>query len=125
MSKILILETEMYAPSTGLVPIRRGDAKSLHCKVLDRIGSQIKSVDMTGRSATAYFEGKDSEVVTKVVAVATGVFGCLEIDLSTTNTAALELNEDGVSFYIKTDQNETIETEGSPLEVKDPGFDTI
>lgn len=117
--RYLRLEKDLYGIDS-LVTIFRDDAKTLIGSVVDFDQGAEGAVNMTGRSASAYFQGETDNVIKPVTF--TGTQGEFSVSLSTSDTPKLDLNDDGVSFYLVTDQNETIETRDTPLAVKDRGF---
>ena len=120
MALYLRLDKNLYGV-LGTVPLKRGDAWSIQGNVVDKYSGFEQEKDMTSRSATAYFPGKDA-VIAKSVSFPTPLNGAFTVSLTPTESAETALCDSGCSFYIVTDQNETIETVDEPLEIKDRGF---
>lgn len=125
MPLIVSLDKKMFSPATGKVPLKRGDDWELVGKIVEKF-SGLKGeleVDLTGVSATAYFEAATGGNITKSVTVTDAVCGKFEIDVPKEDTANIALDPDGQSLYAVLDMPAkglvTAETESAVLEVKD------
>lgn len=120
MANYLRLNKKLFGVD-GTIPLKRGDAWTLNGNVVEKYAGYEAGKDMTGRSATAFFPGADEEIAVAVT-FPEGNQGAFSIAVDAEDTAGAALAESGTSFYLVTDQDETIETPDQPLEIRDRGF---
>ncbi len=126
MAKILVIDKKHFAPSTGMVPLRRGDDWLLSGQVIDRYAGYQKAVDLTDSGATGFFPAASGGTIPAEVTFTNAAAGAVVIALSKEDSANVALAEQGTSLYITLDTTDgltTVETPEETIEVKDRGFE--
>lgn len=112
----------------GLIPVKRGDDWKLSAFIVEKYSGYEVEVDMTGASATGYFEAASGGAVARSVTVVDEIAGEILIEADKTFTQNIALDPDGQSVYVvitHPDRGEiTAETQIPILEVKDREFFT-
>lgn len=126
MAKFLKLDRKQFSPTTGLLPLYRGDTWNLEGKVVERYAGYETEVDLTGVDVSANFEGPTGSTITTEVTVVDAACGKVAIAVEPADTELVEESEDGAQMYlILTDgdgDEETVPTPDQPLQVRDRGF---
>lgn len=125
MALYLQFDKRQAAPS-GLIPLKRGDDWQLSGQMVEKYARYQSPLDLTGCSATAYFEGDPSGTVTSVVQVVDELAGLVRIDLPASATPGVALSDSGTTIYTvvthPTKGTITVENEVPVLEIEDRDF---
>lgn len=128
MAKFLVLDKKHYDPATGLIPLRRGDDWSLQGQVVEKKGTYVSPLDLSGGAATGFFpDNTGTSFVPATVTFTDAAQGIVSITLPRVTTPSVGLADGGSSMYLVFSDTggvtNTIETPDEPLEVKDRGFE--
>lgn len=129
MALFLVFDKKHQNPS-GMIPLKRGDDWKLTGKIVEKYAKYEKEVDLTGASATGFFQAADAADTDKVIDVAVQMVnaecGQVKVELAASGTSLVALDEAGTSMYMTVSHPTlglvTIETEAPILEIKDRGF---
>lgn len=128
MAKILVIDKKHYLGG-GLAPLRRGDRWVIDAKIVDRLGTYETPVDLTGVPATGFFPAADAEDTDAAIAVSGTILnaeaGTVRFTVEPEETDLVSIADQGVSMYATlatADGLQTVETNDSPFEIKDRGF---
>lgn len=115
--------------TSGQVPLKRGDDWKLDGQVIEKYARFQEALDLTGCSATAFFEASTGGVVAKAVTLSNASCGIVEIDVASTgvgNTSEVALSENGTTIYCTIQHPSrgliTADMEAPVVEVRDRGF---
>lgn len=87
-------------PTTATVLLTRGDDWKIEAEVVDRYARYRRPADLTGASASAFFQAEDESASAFPVALTIASCGRMQIDVPASSTAALALVEFGQPNYV-------------------------
>ncbi len=120
MAKQLVFDKKHYG-NDGLIPLRRGDDWVLEGEVVQKSGNYTTAVDLTGASATGWFEGDDGDV-TVTPEITNAEAGKVKLTVPASSTSAVKVASEGTSCYLTLSMTEgltTVEMTQSDLEIKE------
>lgn len=128
MAKFLRFDKRAYSPSTGLLPLRRGDDWALSGQIVERFAGYEAPLDCSNvDSATGYFPASESctgGTFAKAVTFLDKTCGMVQLPVTSDETPQIQANDDGIGIYLVLQRGatfETVEQIDRSLEIKDRG----